>query len=260
MFLELKYMLGDIQMKCVNCGASYPDTHKQCPYCGSENTKKAAEEHKNKLEWYAIKSAILKDLPRVIGKVAGKFVIKLLIVFIVGGILIALASAGIAKVKSAIAYENKDSVMNSLEVLYQAEDYEAMMKLLKQQEHYTSATYGRYYRIGELNELYQSAATDIEETLRMAEKYEDPESLRYSIKRLFRILYDCEKYEEAGYVYDEEEEVEVFRQKAEDVLREHCYLSEEEIEQGLMLYAEEEDMIEIYQLIIERYRKKQTKE
>lgn len=247
-------------MKCVNCGASYPDMREQCPYCGSENTKRAVEEHKNKLEWYEQKSLMVRELPRILGRVAGKFVVKLLLVFLVVGILAALASAGITKIKSTIAYETKDSVMDRLEAMYQAADYEAMMELLMQQEHYTSATYGRYYRIGELNNLYQSVAGKLDEELQMAEKYDDAESLKYTVRPLFKILCYCEEYKEAGYVYDEETEAEAFRQKAENLLRECCYLSEEEIKEGLRLYKEEEDMTAIYQLVLAYYREKITEE
>ena len=54
-------------------------------------------------------------------------------------------------------------------------------------------------------------------------------------------------------MYDEGTEVEAFRQKAENILKEKCYLSEEEVERGLQLYRNEEDMMEIYQLILEKY-------
>ena len=251
--LVKKEKTGEIQMKCVNCGASYPDIKEQCPYCGSENTKQAEQAHKDRLAWYEYKSSFLRRLPEVIGRLAGKLVVRLLMIVIIGGILLALVSAGLAKLKSTIVYENKDSVMDSLEAMYQAEDYGAMMELLKQQEYYTSATYGRYYRIGELYEYYQPAAEVIDEDLQRAEKYEDPDYLYYTIKPLFRILSYCDEYEAEGYVYDEGTEVEAFRQKAENILKEKCYLSEEEVERGLQLYRNEEDMMEIYQLILEKY-------
>lgn len=251
---------GEIDMKCVNCGASYPDTKEQCPYCGSENTKKAQQAHKEKLAWYELKSSILRALPEWLGQLAGKIVIRLLLIFIVGGIVITLASAGIAKIKSTIAYENKDSVMDRLETLYQAEDYGAMMELLREQEHYTSATYGRYYRIGELYELYHPSAEEIDEDLQIAERHDDPEFLYYTVKDLFRIMCYCDEYEAAGFVYDEGAEAEVFRQKAEIILKEKCLLSEEEIERGLQLYIEEGDMMEVCEIILEHYKERQVKE
>lgn len=247
-------------MKCVNCGASYPDVKEQCPYCGSENTRQAEQSHKDKLEWYAFKSSILRALPEIIGRFVSKLVVRVLVIFILGGILLALASAGIAKVKSVIAYENKDSVMDKLETLYQEEEYEAMMELLRQQEHYTSATYGRFYRVGELNELYQSVQPEIDEQLRVAAKYNDSKYLSYTIKPLFKILCYSREYEEAGYVYDEEKGVEEFRRKAMELLRDRCYLSEDEIEQGILLYENREDMSEIYQMIVTYYCEKHTEE
>lgn len=243
-------------MKCVNCGASYPDLEEQCPYCGSENIRQAERSHKDKMEGYAFKSSILRALPDIIGRLAGKLVVRVLVIFILGGILLALASAGIARVKSAAAYGNKESVLDSLEVMYQAEDYGAMLELLKKQEHYTSATYGRYYRVGELYELYQSVQPDIDEQLQMAAKYNTPEFLEYTIKPLFKILCYSRDYEEAGYVYDEKEEVEEFRRKAAELLRECCYLSEDEIEQGCLLYENSEDMSGIYELIVNAYCEK----
>ncbi len=239
-------------MKCVNCGASYPDNKEQCPYCGSENTKRAAEEHKNKLAWYEIKSALLRWLPEMLGEWLGELAVKLLIGFVVIGILAALASAGMAKLKSAIAYENKDIVMEQLEILYQQESYEEMMVLLEQQEHYTSATYGRYYRIGELHRIYESAAEEIEESLQRTVTYGAAEDLRYKVRPFFKILVYCNLYEEDGFVYDEQEEVALFREKAIQILQESCFLNEDEIALGIQQYEAEEAMDEIYQLVFER--------
>lgn len=243
-------------MKCVNCGASYPDVKSQCPYCGSENTKRAEYEHQNKLAWYEFKSSILRILPEMLGRFASKLVTRLLVLFIVGGILLILLSAVLAKFKSTIEYGKKDYVLEQLETMYQEEDYQSMMELLKEQEHYTGATYGRYYRIGELFELYQPVEKEIDEKLQAADVMNDAEFLRYTINPMFRILCYCDEYKEEDFVYDEGEEVEAFRQKVESILKEKCFLSEEEIRQGMQLYINNGDMMEIYQIVLERYQEK----
>lgn len=199
-------------------------------------------------------------LPEMIGRLASKLVTRLLILFIIAGILLILVSAQLEKFRSAIAYGKKDSVIDMLETMYQEEDYKSMMDLLKEQEHYTSATYGRYYRIGELYELYQPVEKEIDERLQTADKHDEPDFLHYTIKPLFRILCYCDEYEAGGFVYDEGNEVEAFRRKAETVLKEKCFLNEEEIRRGLQLYIEEGDMMEIYQLILERYQEKYAEE
>lgn len=242
-------------MFCPNCGADLGEDT-SCPYCGYENVAAVQAQHKKEIASIYEKIAVMLHRPvEQAQKITHALLLgagALVVVF-----LIALLGAFIySKVNPAISYHNRQTSLEKLEAYYDARDYQGMNELLKETDDSYLSIYNKYYIIGS---MYKRVTTGEEDALTYREHILTSDRfydyLEYPLDALFGVLNQCRELEDNGFVYDEEEPVGTFSQKAESTLKDVLLLTDEEIQYGMELEAEDSsDYSCFFDICMERIR------
>lgn len=147
-------------MICKNCGAEYPDSDLQCPYCRTENIKVALRRKKEILQGYdkeekQIRAETAEFPKKTVNKWTKYIIIALGIAAAVGVLFGIIALIGTI-VSTDYEYQKKQDYEKELEKLFVAGDYAAMDEYMTEEEirgydkyDQVCDMYGYYLRIKE---------------------------------------------------------------------------------------------------------------
>lgn len=251
--LENQTYMG-LHMICNNCGGEISGEEIQCPYCGWENDVIAVQEEEREIERIRDKTRDFYNEPEKAARKTSSVLAWTLSVIVLLLILSIIASISINRFTSKNDYLKQQTALTDLEKLYSAGDYEAMNTLLESLDDSYSATFAKYSTVGRLYEQISRLEEECPETVEFVAGYpEGGDLLDYHFKNLFSLLLECQKLEQAGFVYGEEKAVMQFSIQAKDLLKSVLLLTDEEIQQGFELASEEEpDFIEIRLISVSR--------
>ena len=228
-------------MICPNCGAEFSDDTLACPYCGCENETAAKAHQKAEISGIYAKIAALLQRPEQTVRRASRLLLRIGLILI-GIFLIALLAAFLyARISPEMAYQKQREQLEQLEALYQEGDYTKMYQTLEKAEDSRNAVYDKFRIIGELDQTLTELEESCPETAAFVRQYpKGADLLDSELDGVFTLLNDCAALEEAGYVYGEGEAAADLRERAYDLLSRVLCLTEEEIQEGMALAAQEE--------------------
>ncbi len=243
-------------MKCVNCGAKLAPDTLICPFCGSENTEEAREQHEEELqEIYdkigddrAVENEVVHKANRSAGKIA---------LFAICGIaFICLAVYMISGLRARNAYRDQHGALNVMEQYYQAGDYEAAADYYETHE-LSGPTYGKYEHTKdalhwlEYARKYMKDGDYFLQWIPEDADYQEWEesivdNITFELDSAFFGLYKIQKMREDGYVYHEQAVVEYAENLVISDLKQYYALTDQEIVDGVALQAEPDMEREMY--------------
>lgn len=237
-------------MKCVNCGAKLAPDTLICPFCGSENTEEAREQHEEELqEIYdkigddrAVENEIVHKANRSAGKVALLVLALLAVIF--------LAVYMISGMRARNAYRDQHTALNVMEQYYQDGDYEAVADYYEKHQ-LSGATYGKYKNTKDAIYWLQYARDHMENgTYYLQGVSEDAvysewkeaivDNVTFDLNSVFWGLYKIQKIRSDGYLYNEQDVVEYTENMLIRDIKDIYGLQDQEIETATALQARED--------------------
>lgn len=244
-------------MICENCGAYVNDDELVCPYCNTENEKRAKEEQNQYITYLKNKKKELEKLPGKILKNTTKFFLYGGFAVIGTGILVVFIVFAFSRITSADLLEKQKKEIAQLEEYYHLGDYDAMCDYYEK----VGKNGGSYEKYRRVYEVYDTMDFYIEMLRQQAEYIEtidiDAQILESNLKSCLRELSSIKEMEEFDFPYGEKEGVLYVREKYMEALQEYMLLTKEEIENAVWLYADgEEDYMELTEIAIGRMEEK----
>ena len=121
-------------IKCENCGATYDETLRQCPYCGAENLALTEREYQGRIQDIEKKTRQLSSLPGQLVRLWSKRWGKVLLLAVAAAFVIGIVSAGVQAAAGYIENEQaparQQEHLEELDRLTAAEDYEGIWDYL----------------------------------------------------------------------------------------------------------------------------------
>lgn len=156
-------------MNCKNCGAEYQDTVLKCPYCGTENKAAAGRKKKEILRAYDEEAQRLyqqaENFPQKAAKrITGK-ILRLLAVLAGVGLIVTVFVIFWAKISAEWELKAQKKHLQTLEKLYQKQDYEELFDYLDEKDLY-GRSYEKYSQVAwamKYSEWMQEQLGNIEE-------------------------------------------------------------------------------------------------
>ena len=227
-----------IKYECPNCGADLPEETVICPYCGYENeklAKKAYDEEMDELSEKHVDS--IKTMPKKMMKKSTKllivFIVGLALVFVTTNVLRYISGTRLEKLK----YDNKQKMIEHLEELYQAGDYETMGDDFYD-SNYFGDSFGKYANTAE---IYYDVKFAKESLIFAAEseKYsKDTEELSNYLRKSFWALIRVNDMRDKGFIYGEGDAIEKLEADLISTMKETWLITDEEIKEGLSVYVD----------------------
>ena len=241
-------------MICKNCGGEISGDEIQCPYCGWENDVVAVKEQEQEIESIREKTREFYRKPEKVARKTSSVLVWTLSVIAVIFVLSIIAGISINYFAEKNEYSNQQNALSDLEKLYSAGDYEAMNTRLESLPDSYSPSFAKYTTVGRMYERLSRLEEECPETAEFVAGYpKGGDLLDYDLKNLFAILLECQKLEQAGFVYGEEKAAVQFTAQAKDLLTDVLLLTDEEIQQGFELASEEEpDFTELRLITVSR--------
>ena len=242
-------------MICKNCGSEYIDGLLQCPYCGTEDTKEAAEQQKEYIEEYKDKIDGLKDMPEQVAQKGKSKATNAMISVVVFIIFVCIVVAIVSSLLGANELEHQEKHLAKLEELYQEKDFDELEsyydKINIRDGSFTK--YGRVLDVYERMYYIDSLKLTYENVRDCSERIEEMESLQKNVWDVFHVLYEINEIEEEGFPYDEEEGILYLKEIYIDALKEYALLTDEEIEEGILIYEDDETVYsELGEIVLQR--------
>lgn len=246
-------------MICKNCGSEYIDGLLQCPYCGTEDTKEAAEQQKEYIEEYKDKIDGLKDMPEQVAQKGKSKATNAMISVVVFIIFVCIVVAIVSSLLGANELEHQEKHLAKLEELYQEKDFDELEsyydKINIRDGSFTK--YGRVLDVYERLYYIDDLKSNYEQIRDYSEPIEEMEYLQENLWDIFGILYNIKEFEEEGFLYDEGEGLLHLKEICVDALKEYALLTEEEIEEGILMYEEDEAVYsELGEIVLQRLNEK----
>lgn len=242
-------------MICKNCGSEYIDGLLQCPYCGTEDTKEAAEQQKEYIEEYKDKIDGLKDIPEQVARKGKSKATNAIIAVVVLTVFVCIVVAIVSSLLGANELEHQEKHLAKLEELYQEKDFDELESYYEK-VNIRGGDFTKYERVLDLYErLYyiDSLKLTYENVRDCSEKVEEMESLQKNLSDVFDVLYEINEIEEEGFPYDEEEGILYLKEIYIDALKEYALLTDEEIEEGILIYEDDEKVYsELGEIVLKR--------
>lgn len=240
-------------MICPNCGADMGHSER-CPYCGTENESVAQRRHEKEISGIYAKIATLLHIPDAQAQAMCKKIRIAAIVIACAAVMATLGAFIRSKVVPEMGYRAQGAALEQLEALCDAGDFDAMNAILEDRDDSYKAIYGKYTILGGLHENLAWVEENLPEDLELVTEYpEGFDILNYDLNRLFYVLAECQRLEDAGWVYEEEDAAAALRERAMLLLEHDLGLSEDEIARGLAIAGQEDpDYSELSRLIAGR--------
>lgn len=246
-------------MICKNCGSELIDGLLQCPYCGTEDTKEAVEQQKEYIEEYKDKIEGLKDMPERVAKKGKSKTTNVLIFLMLLSVCMCIVVAIISSLLGGNKLQNQENYLEKLEELYQEKDFDELEAYYKK-INMRGGSFTKYSRVIDVYErLYyiDSLKLNYEQVRDYSKPIEEMEYLQEDFGDVFGVLYDVKKFEEQDFPYGEEEGILYLKEIYVDALKEYALLTDEEIEEGILMYVEEEaDYSELVEIALQRLNEK----
>ena len=243
-------------MKCANCGADLAPDTLICPFCGSENTEEAREQHEEELQEIYDKIGDDRAVENEVVHKANRSAGKLALLIICGIAVICLAVYVISGLRARNAYRDQHGALNVMEQYYQDGDYEAAAAYYEAHE-LSGPTYGKYEHTKDalywLNyaRKYMKNGEDFLKWIPEDADYQEWEeslvdNITFELDSAFWGLYKIQKMREDGYVYHEQAVVEYAENLVIADLKQYYALTDQEIADGVALQAESDMEREMY--------------
>jgi hypothetical protein len=239
---------------CTNCGAEINSTEVTCPFCGWENEELAEKKRNQELSKLENINRDFIELPKKAARKTFPVFFTMAAVILVLVLAISVGTHCSNRSNAEGKYRNQQKLLGDLEELYIAGDFESMNELLSDNNTSLDASFSKYNNIGRMYTNIMWLEKDVPGSVDFAKKYlEQPDTFRYEFLRLFNLLRDCEELRANGYAYGEEAEVTDFSQRAEALLRDVLFLTDEEISRGIEISKEDNpDFTELINISFER--------
>lgn len=238
-------------MICPNCGADM-EMLERCPYCGTENESVAKKHQETEISGIYAKIAALRRAPQDQGYVKRITIAVVTILCITAIVTLAVF------LKYRFAPERdfrlQTARVEQLEDLCDAGDFDGMNHILRGLDDSHKTIYDKYTILGGLYEELVWVEENLPADLELAATYpEAADYLNYDFDRLFYVLTECQKLEDAGWVFEEEDAVTLLRQRAIQLLTDELGLTEAEIARGLEIAGQEDpDYTQLSLLVAQR--------
>ena len=217
-------------MVCKNCGAEIDDNLNNCPYCGTENHKKAEEIHRNVMNAYEKQAQLWQEKPQTAARHSSYFVMIVIVGFIVIGVIAAGILFAVRRVMVNNKYNSNQKNLAKLEEIYQSGDYEKLYDTWESMSDAKySSVYEKYDRICRMYQYVDWAEEYMDWEVSYAVSNDSADSLS-GVEYLLEALVICKSCEDAGYVYEEEAGAEYFSDVAYGYLEDVYLLEEDEID------------------------------
>lgn len=240
-------------MICNNCGAYLEDDKLVCPYCNTENEKKAKEEQDEYIKHIKNKQKRLKETPQIFLKNTTKILLYAGLSLLAVGILIMIVVFAFSKITAGDLLEKQEKEIAYLEELYVAGDYDAMCNYFRKVRK-NGGSYEKYNRVFEVYSSMDFHIEVLKDTKDFAGKIElDTKEVEQDIERCIRELAAIREMEEFDFPYGEKDGVLYVREKYMEALQTYMLLTKEEIENAVLIYDNEEnDYMELAEVAISR--------
>ena len=246
-------------MICKNCGSEFTDGLLQCPYCGTEDAKEAVEQQKEYIEEYKEKIDDLKELPERVAKKGKSKATNVIICLMLLSVCMCMVVAIISSLLGGNKLQNQEKHLEKLEELYQAKDFEELEAYYEK----INMRGGRFTKYDRVVDVYgrlfymDSLKLNYEHIRDYSKPIAEMESLQEDFWYVFGILYDIKEFEEQDFSYGEEEGILYLKEIYVDGLKEYALLTDEEIEEGILMYVEEDsDYSELVEIVLQRLNEK----
>ncbi|MDD6194685.1 MAG: hypothetical protein PUB19_07285 [Lachnospiraceae bacterium] len=210
-------------MICKNCGAEFQDNARNCPFCGADNFEQSLKEHQDTLNDSNRKAHFWNSLPERLARKGQRAIVLGLIIFLAVAAIVAVVGVSVSKVNAKREYEKQMQAVEELETLYQDKDYEGVARRYRELELGYQSKFEKYQETTILDGYYHSAKDTMEQDIQNA-KLQQADIYLYNQLNWFDLLEQCTVYEKEGYLYDEEEMVSFYREKAMTALQEQLHL------------------------------------
>lgn len=191
-------------MICKNCGAEYPDSDLQCPYCHTENRKATFQRKKEILQGYDKEEQKIRveatHFPQKTVNQWTKYIVRGLGIAAIAGIFAGMIALIVTKVSTQKEYEEKQVHEAELEKLFKVGNYAGMDKYM---DEIGSFGYDKYAQVCDMYHYYLDIKDGYEDITKMDRSFyknkQDWEDLNeYTFESVFdggiRLAENYERY------------------------------------------------------------------
>ncbi len=231
--------------QCPNCGASYKENVLTCPYCGAANQEQVEREHEERIEHIDRQIRGLSHLPRQVvnrwSSKTAKVLAACLAIFLVVGLGWAIVNGIGSYLETKTAPARQQAHLEALAELAEEEDPEGIWDYLRDHD-----IYGGVYE--EYTDLYFASyalgyAKDCREYLSKGGIW--PNTLAFTVEEACNGIRKIdENLSTHTYVMGVDEKLKEIRADLVALLTEDLGLTQEEMDQALVLAEEMEDEVD----------------
>lgn len=240
-------------MICKNCSAEISEKELLCPYCGTENFDVAKSEQEEYLAHFKKKRDEVKNIPEKMMKNGPKKILKVVGTLIGVAVVVLVVVAGFSRIMAGDSLAKQQKQIEKLEAYYQAGDYEQMCEYYEKLEVY-GGSFEKYARICRLYSNMDWRIEALKSNREFAAQIDmSATDVEVDFDRCFSDLHEISEMEELEFPYGEETAALYIKKEYVDALKEYAYLTDEEIESGILMYGEEgSDYMELAEISIQR--------
>lgn len=251
-------------LTCKNCGATYDENAKCCPYCGGDNTRKSIRDHRARLKNYNDEQEKWEEMPAVAAAKGMKLTVKVVAIAIVIAILLCLLAFFAKRISVTSGQKNKQSAAAAMEEMYEAGDYAGVRAYLEEKyQGRVDATLEKYAIVAWMERYVEYADEPTEDELAWLVQQDNAEFLT-DVYYMAEILFASRESEAAGYKYGETDAVIYYSEHAYAYLEQYYGLSSWEVidtleEQEAAGATEEQKILKLKEVALASLKMQSTK-